>query len=566
MKEFCFKYLNIKNQLKNNKIYFFVKILFCIAFAFTIMMDSTLVFSGDISQKLSANYFESVTPYNIAIFIITFLISYLIVTLIEFIVDKLKDKIYSNKNIEHKNKKIFWIAFIIILILWLPYILSFFPGGVFADTIVSINEALGKTKLYNHNPVLHTLILRLFLNIGMIFNEANGISLGLMFYTVVQVIAMAAVVSYFIYWTYNRGISRKYVILEILFFGLFKLIPLYAISIWKDTVFCLVLFLYILFLADIVYEKGKNLTKVTGIIHYLILAILVIFLRNNGIYIILFTTIILFLIFRKNILNKLRKFSIATIVVILISYTIQGPVFNMLNMNTEFVESLGMFLQQICYVVSKDGDVTEEQKEFINNIIPIETIKTAYSPCVVDTIKWSTDFNGKYLEENKTEFFKIWFEIFLQNPVAYLKAYLLNSIGFWDINQSTINAYTNHTMWPTLQNDPQYVQNDYIENLTNHSMRNLLEPHIIISPAVFVFITLIGFIMTIYRKRYINLLIYAPMIATWITIMIAVPVAFALRYVYIFVLALPLSIIIPFLNVKETEETEGPKLLKEKNQ
>lgn len=563
MKEFYLKYLNIKNQFKNNRIYFFVKILFCVAFAFTIMMDSTLVFSGDISQKLSANYFESVTPYNIAIFIITFFISYLIVTLIELFVDKLKNKIYSNKTIQRKNKKIFWIAFIIILILWLPYILSFFPGGVFADTIVSINEALGKTKLYNHNPVLHTLILRLFLNLGMMFNETNGISLGLIFYTAAQVIAMATVISYFIYWTYNRGISLKYVVLEILFFGLFKLIPLYAISIWKDTVFCLVLFLYILFLADIVYEKGKNLTKVTGIIHYLILATLVIFLRNNGIYIILFTTVILFFIFRKNILNTLRKFSIATIVVITISYIIQGPVFNMLNMNTEFVESLGMFLQQICYVVSKDGDVIEEQKEFINNIIPIETIKIAYSPCVVDTIKWSTDFNSEYLEENKKEFFKIWFEIFLQNPVAYVKAYLLNSIGFWDINQATINAYTNHTMWPTLQNDPQYVQNDYIEKLTNHSIRDLLEPHILISSAVFLFVTLIGCVMTIHRKKYMNLLIYAPMIATWITIMIAVPVAFALRYVYIFVLALPLSIIIPFLNVKETGET---KLLKEKNE
>lgn len=562
MKQFCLKYLNIKNQFKNNKIYFFVKILFCILFAFSMMMDSALVFSGDISQKLSVNYFESITKSNVAIFIITFFISYLVVTLIEFIVDKVENKIYVNKSIQHRNKKIFWIAFIIILILWLPYILSFFPGGVFADTIVSINEALGNTKLYNHNPVLHTLILRLFLNIGMIFSETNGISLGLMLYTVAQVIAMVTVISYFIYWTYNRGISKKYVILEILFFGLFKLIPLYAISIWKDTIFCLVLFLYIIFLADIVYKKGKNLTKLTGVIHYLILTILVIFLRNNGIYIILFSTVMFFFIFRKKILNQLRKFSIATIIVIIICYTIQGPIFNMLDMNTELVESLGMFLQQICYVVSKDGDITDEQEEFINNIIPIETIKTAYSPCVVDTIKWSQDFNSKYLEENKAEFFKIWFEIFWQNPVAYFKAYLLNSIGFWDVNKSTINAYTNHTMWPTLQGNPAYEQHDYIEKITKHSIRDSLEPHIYISSAVFLLITLIGCIMTIYRKKYINLLIYAPMIATWITIMIAVPVAFALRYVYILVLALPLSIIVPFLDVKETGV---PKLLKEEN-
>lgn len=562
MKEIWFKYFNFKNQLKNNKIYSFVKILFCIVFSFFIMMDSTLVFGGDIVGKLLDNYFTSITYHNIGIFIITFLISYLVITLIEVIVDKLKDKVYSKKIIEHKSKKIFIIAFAIILVLWLPYILSFFPGGIFADTIVSINEALGNTKLYNHNPVLYTLILRLFFNIGMAFSDSNGISLGLMLFTTAQVIAMDGVISYFIYWTYKRGISLKYVILEILFFGLFKLIPLYAISLWKDTIFCLALFLYIIFLADIVYEKGKNLTKVTGIIHYLILMTLVIFLRNNGIYIILFTTIILFFIFRKKLLKQLRRFSIATIIMILICYTIQGPIFKMLNMNTEFVENLGMFLQQICYVVSKDGNMTEEQKEFINNIMPIESIKSAYSPCLIDSIKWSTEFNSKYIEDNKGKFFKVWFQMFLQNPVAYVKAYLLNSIGFWDVNEATFNAYTNHTMWPTLQEAPEYKQNDYIEKLTNHSIRNLLEPQTPISSAVFLFITLIGFIITVYRKKYVNLLIYCPIIATWLTIMVAVPVAFALRYVYILVLALPMSIIIPFLDVKETEET---KLLRESN-
>lgn len=554
MKEICFKYFNIKNQLKNNKIYFFIKIFFCIAFSFSIMMDSSLVFGGDIVGKLSDNYFTNITFYNIGIFILTFLISYLVITVIEVIVDKLKNKIYSNKNIEHKNKKIFFIAFVIILVLWMPYILSFFPGGVFADTIVSINEALGRTRLYNHNPVLYTLILRLFLKVGMLFSNTNGQLLGLMFFTVAQVLVMDGVISYYIYWTYNKGLSLKYIILEILFFGLFKLIPLYAISLWKDTTFCLVLFLYIIFLADIVHENGKNLSKATGIIHYLILIILVTFLRNNGIYIVLFTTIVLFFIFRKKLLHQLKKFSIATIITIAICYTVQGPIFKMLNMNTEFVENLGMFLQQICYVVSQDGNMTEEQKEFVNNILPIETIKTAYSPCLIDTIKWNTEFNSKYIEDNKVEFFKTWFKIFLQNPTAYVKAYLLNSIGFWDVNEATFNAYTNHTMWPTLQDLQEYKQSDYIESLTKQSIRKLLEPHVAISSAIFLMITLIGCVMTIYRKKYINLLIYCPIIATWLTIMIAVPVAFALRYVYILVLALPLSIIIPFLEVKEIKE------------
>ena len=66
---------------------------------------------------------------------------------------------------------------------------------------------------------------------------------------------------------------------------------------------------------------------------------------------------------------------------------------------------------------------------------------------------------------------------------------------------------------------------------------------------------LIGVLMTIYRKKYKNLLIYLPGIFTWLTIMLASPIAFSLRYVYILVMMVPLSIITPFLkNYNEKKE------------
>lgn len=85
----------------------------------------------------------------------------------------------------------------------------------------------------------------------------------------------------------------------------------------------------------------------------------------------------------------------------------------------------------MCYVVADNGDITEEQLEFINNMCPIEVIKEKYNPCIVDKIKWDESFNNEFLEENKAEFFKTWFQIFLKNPSSYDKAYLLNTIGFW---------------------------------------------------------------------------------------------------------------------------------------
>ena len=59
---------------------------------------------------------------------------------------------------------------------------------------------------------------------------------------------------------------------------------------------------------------------------------------------------------------------------------------------------------------------------------------------------------------------------------------------------------------------------------------------------------LASMIFTVYKKNYKNLLMYLPALFTWGTIMLATPIAFSLRYVYILVLMIPLDFIIPFLS------------------
>ena len=281
------------------------------------------------------------------------------------------------------------------------------------------------------------------------------------------------------------------------------------------------------------------------------------FLRNNGIYVVFATTLIILLAFKKEIFKQLRIFTICSITTLIICLIIQGPVYKYYNWTNSFKENVGVLLQQISYVVVNNGNITEEQVEFINNLCPTDIIKKYYNPCVVDKIKNSKEFNVEFLTKNKKEFFKVWFQLFLQNPSSYIKAYLLNTIGFWDVNKSTKDGYISMEKWQTLDAiDPRvaHEQSDLIEKITNKSIRNILEPKATISSAIFLFITLIGMVITIYKKRYKNLVIYAPIILTYFTILIAVPLAFSLRYVYISVLSVPISLIIPFLKTKNEEK------------
>ncbi len=537
------------------KIYLIFKVLLCLIFAAVIMLDSMIEFSGELARaNMSTVYFKNMEVKNIIIFFVALVITYLVISLLEYISDKLESTIYEKKRKE-KNIKIYFIILVVIFICWLPTILSYFSGGIYVDTISSINEALSVTPLTNRNPLLYTLILKLFLTIG---KAISSYQLGMNLFAICQILVMLILVSYSVYWLYKKGIATKYIVIVTLLFGFIRLMPLYALSIWKDTPFCLALFAFSIFIAEIVYQDGKNLEKISGIIKYLILLLLVCFLRNNGIYV--GTAVTLILIFTY---NRKKAFIISSIITIVLTYIVQGPVFKKVGLSagTETVESFGVPLQQICYVVANDEEkLTDQQKEFINNICKMETIKNKYNPLLVDPIKWNSEFNNVFLMENKNEFLKMWLKILTKAPGDYVKAYLLNTLGFWDVNKATMDAYINPQMWGNKDQkevgEIEFTQADYIQKLSGHSMRNIVTPTKAVSSALFLFIALFSAIITLYKKRYKNLLIYLPGIATWGTIMLAAPIAFSLRYVFILALMIPIIIFIPFLKQKKEIDTK----------
>ena len=536
------------NKMKENKLYTILKILCTLLFAITLGIDYSLNYIGWIYGNVTENYLGEMQLSNYLIIILSWILSYVIISIIEKIVDKFENKVY--RQTRKKSKKTYFIILLVILIAWLPYVLSYFPGGIFADTKASIQQAL--TGEYNNrNPFLYAVIIKIFFTIG------GGRQLGMELFTVFQVITMAAVIAYAIYWLYKRNLSLKYIVLMTLFFSFFRLIPHYAIAIWKDTPFCIVLLLYAINIAEIVYQDGKNLEKTSEVIKYVILLLLVIFLRNNGIYIVIVTTAGIIFTYRHKIFKTAKKFLVASIMAVIVSGGIQGPIFTYYHMNSRFVEKIGVPLQQICYVVAKDGNITEEQREFINHICPLSDIKEKFAPCIVDSIKRHPNFNNEFLEENKSEFFKVWFEIFLQNPKAYVREYLLNTIGFWDVNKLDTAAYINPRMWENSDEVMEIKQSDYIEEITGHSIRKIITPEKSTSTVAYLLVIVIGALMVIYKKRYKNLLIFLPVILTWVTIMIAAPIAFSFRYVFIVALFAPLAIGMPFVKTKNEEIKEN---------
>ena len=99
-----------------------------------------------------------------------------------------------------------------------------------------------------------------------------------------------------------------------------------------------------------------------------------------------------------------RKVAICTGLMIGIIWLITGPFYNYKKLSGEPVEKLGICLNQMARVVAYDGNMNKKEKEFMDNLLPLEYYEKVYTPADVDNIKWHDDFNEKYLDKHLDDF------------------------------------------------------------------------------------------------------------------------------------------------------------------
>lgn len=380
-------------------------------------------------------------------------------------------------------------------------------------------------------------------------------SMGL--FLAVQMILLEAEFIYFLYWMLAKKINRVVRVAAMLFLIFFPLLPLYGISMWKDTPFCMAVFLWSIFMTDLYLNIQKNKWDLRIVVKFIAAMFLVAFTRNNGIYVVAFSTFVFVAVtFGKQFIRK-KTIYCAMLLTIAAIIFIQGPLYRWGGISqTDTVENFGIPLQQIGSVVAYDGNITEEQKECIDRFLPYENIKEHYSPGLVDNLKWYTGLNGDYLSEHKKEFLELWVQLFIQNPRLYLEAYLLATAGSWNVDVATGDAYVQNFVWPNLFG---MSQTDYFEKWFGFSFQHFVNPRHYISCAWFFWFFFVGMIFVMkhfgWRKSYL----FTPQMGTWLTIMIATPMASSLRYVAALLFTLPFVIILPILLKREdTSENENP--------
>lgn len=489
----------------------------------------------------NTNAIENFEKYNIHMsiyFILSFIGLYFLFNNIFIVISSLFSS-YSLYNDKYKNiskRKFILINTIVGFILYLPFLLMFFPGIFSDDTYSQLSQILHIIPYGNHHPIMHTFIIKIFYSIGYIIS--NKVTIGILFYTLFQMLFVSFTFSNIMYFAYSKGLKKIYLLVLFIFYYLLPFNGLYSVALYKDVLFGCVLLLFVLFLYNNINNDLKTIQK----LELLLLTILVCLLRTNGLLVILLLIIFLLIIYKK--LSKDKIIILFLGFIISVSFNFVST--NMFNVQkVDFVESLSIPLQNIAYTVSHDGNISKEEFEYLNKIIDTKEISMIYDNDFSDPIKNLVRRTGsKYLEDNKALFIKNWFSIGLKNKLSYLKSYSYQTNGYWFHNKHINHVYDriiddnydiNHKILL-----PKFLEK--ILNLMILANRALL--HFIFSNALCFYLILLCLKRLIERKE--NIIYILPLVFLWCTLLIATPVGYEFRYFYGIFISFPFILISTF--------------------
>ena len=457
---------------------------------------------------------------------------------------------YAPVSIKH-----FIISATILSFIWVINWILFFPGYWTNDSISSLGQSLGEIELSNHHPVLFTALMGIFVNIG---NCIGNTLYGMGAFTLFTAILFAISCAYISAWLQSRTRSNYIYLGSLCFFSLNILLAQYAITAWKDIYFSPLIVILCLKIYDIILSRGEILHSAKTFMALLIISVLVILFKSNGIFVVIPSLIILGIACKT---IRIRIFSLA-LLAILISSLITGPIYSTLGVNNKAAsESYSIPLQQIAKTISADGNIDNNSQIFLEKIFSFQEIKEVYDPYSVDPVKWADSFNNAFFENNQIEFIYVWFSLMPANLNSYLSAYRDITIGYWYPivdnwlitnngfrYSSEINSWSN-AKWPNNLPFTESIDGETWVSYSNTSsaLIQLLnnQRHFPLFNLIYSIGTMILILLALVTSKIIfksakEILPLTPLLLLWATLMIAAPVYCEFRYILAVHLALPI--------------------------
>lgn len=497
------------------------------------------------------------TPLSILYWIIaTIVCAYIIYPIIDFIIQWLNTNINSANQNSLNIKKLLYVAAGIrglLLIVFFPGIFDF-DASFGLRTMIQQNEVIS-----NHHPYFVQLVHSLFYKLG---NLIGMPSIGMALISIVLITFSCFTIYYVITVLRLLKTNDKAISITGYILALFPLYPLLSIYITKDGFFAYSFLLYLTAIIKLYASKGRCITRTSFLMVLILSGLLMCMTRHQGIYIIGISTIGYTFLYRKYLIRTLTSGIIPIIVMLFFNNTVL-PTLDVEETNKK--ESYNMFFQQTAlYVRDYPSDITSAELQAIESILPIDSIRNAYTSNITDNVKslykYTEGDNLKFQSDGLLHFRHVnhsgetedlasyreaWKSMFFRHPAVYCRAWLNVENGYFFNIGNPIFTFDSNWDTPPASNEnysfyhtkrPLEVCSEVAGYLSNLPFTDLFA-----SLPYYIWATILLIMILIWRGDFTGIVVFMPIILS-ICVLCICPVASG-RYEYPIIIGLPLMIL-----------------------
>ena len=278
------------------------------------------------------------------------------------------------------GKSMLLSGILFLLMMWIPWLIAFFPGSLCYDARAQLMQIWGMAPLSNHNPIFDTVIYGIFYNIGAFLGRTDtaGVFAVILFQWLLLGFALGCCAQT-AYDLTGRPLVRNALLL---FFAVNPIFGSALLVILKDTVHLSVFVLYycmLLRMALLPEEKGQLLK--TGL-----LCLLALLTRKASLPYVVLAGVMTAWYLRRTAGKKLFLLILAVSGFFLACENLLLPLLRVEAAPSRELYSL--FIQNVAYITRNHAQqLTAQELEAIDRLIGLENILTSYDPDLADPLK-----------------------------------------------------------------------------------------------------------------------------------------------------------------------------------
>lgn len=335
----------------------------------------------------------------------------------------------------------------ILIFAWLPAYLALFPGIFGYDTPDQMAQVLGVQPYSSRHPLVHTMILGFFLNLGKaVFGTYNG---GVALCCAFQGVAVSGSISYS--FLYMKRVRTPFPVAVVLLAWCiwYPVIQVLTFNTTKDILFGAVFLCFVIQChALLVTSRQKSIFQV---IVFIFTGVMCCLLRNQGIYIILALLILTILVNRHD-----RRFFFCLIGIAGISQLILSGTTSALKAQKGDVrEMLSVPIQQmtaVCEAYMEGHPVNLTQEEFDRyTVLVAPEYMMDYQPYASDPIK--SHFDSEALRADLPGYLGLYLSVGARNIGGYLIAFRCLVEPYWDVSKNDTRVIALDNTFPALSEE-----------------------------------------------------------------------------------------------------------------